>query len=207
MKARWLLPAVALPLAWAAPALADSLTFKLVDEFSGAVQPTGTLEATFLKVGNDVQLTLTSNLKASEFVSLWYFNFNPNLDIVNVTPPSGVLVDEDNLKADGDGDFDFGFSFGNGVFGEGDGPLVYTISASRELFASDFNFLSEPAGGQGPFKSAAHVQGVYNPNNPEPNNTSGSGWIAAVVPLPPVVLGGSMLMGLVALHRRSRAQV
>jgi hypothetical protein len=79
------------------------------------------------------------------------------------------------FKADGDGEYDINLSFTTGgntnkTFTGGD-SLQYTISGSG-ISASSFDFLSHPAGGHGPFITAAHIQ------NTTGAGSGGSGWVA-----------------------------
>ena len=74
---------------------------------------------------------------------------------------------------------------------------TFTITGAG-ITVADFDYLSAPAGGNGPFKVAAHVQGIEG---------GLSGWLTGggnnpVVPLPPAALaGGAMLAGLVVRRR------
>ena len=201
MKSRWILPAVALPLAWVPAASADTIFF-LNSVFSGN-QPGGTLTATFEDVAvGTVKLTLQNDLVLQEYVSAWYFNFdlakdptglNFSVDPLN-TVSATIQTGTNAFKADGDGKYDILFSFPTPAvdrFDAGTPALVYTITGSG-ITSSSFDFLSYPDGGSGPFQTAAHVQGIG------PTGAL-SGWITT--PLPPVMLGGAMLMGLVGLRR------
>jgi hypothetical protein len=175
----------------AAPAHAALLTFNYDNEFSGGTAPEGSdpwLTAIFDDdpdgngtVDTDVRLTLSgSGLTDAEFVTGWYFNLNPAydptlLDIsnVDVSDVGSVSVDTgvDAFKADGDGKYDilFTLSESGDRFTSGD-SLVFDIGGIGGLTALDFDFLSSPDGGHGPFLSAAHVQGI-GPSN------GLSGWI------------------------------
>jgi hypothetical protein len=82
--------------------------------------------------------------------------------------------------ADGDGKYDVLLSFGNGQTGLGPGQsavftLSYNFGGVHSIASSDFNFLSTPAGGHGPFYAAAHIQNTGT-------GGAGSGWIAAPEP-------------------------
>ena len=177
----------------AAPANATLLTFNYDNEFSGGNAPEGPdpwLTAVFNddpdnngSVDTAVRLTLSgSGLTDGEFVSLWYFNLNPaysptlltftNVDVSDVGSVS-VSKGPDAFKADGDGLYDFLFTIStappNTRFTSGD-SLVFDIGGIGGLTALDFDYLSTPDGGHGPFLSAAHVQGI-GPSN------GLSGWI------------------------------
>jgi hypothetical protein len=171
-------------------------------EYSGGTAPSGPtpwITATFIDVGtNQVQLNMTAgNLTGSENIKGWYFNFDDTLDltsdltslniaVANISAVDSVTVtkDKNNVKADGDGKYDFMFAFptsGN-KFTSGE-TVVYdlTYTGTGTMNISSFNFMSSPAGGHGPFYSAAHIQntGVLGDK---------SGWIAnettTVVPEP-----------------------
>jgi hypothetical protein len=121
-----------------------------------------------------VQLTITdTGLVTDEFASALYFNLNPNFDPSNlafslVGSSSGFAIptinhqSADSYKADGDGKYDVRFNFATALgstFTVGD-FITYQIAGIPGLVAADFNYLSRPAGGSGPFYSAAHVQGI-----------------------------------------------
>jgi hypothetical protein len=168
--------ALALVVLSAAPAAASAgLVMTLNTEFSGGSNPSGTapwLRAEFADAGTDtVTLTLTSLLQdADEFVSIWAFNFDPAkaaqlaaLSIVQGTGPAATITKGiDFFQAGGDGKYDIKFDFDTSAsgdrFGQGD-SATFTITGSGITEAS-FNFLSQPAGGKGPFFTAAHVQGI-----------------------------------------------
>ena len=81
----------------------------------------------------------------------------------------------DAFQANGDGLFDIQVLFDNSDgdsnrFGVGD-SAEYTITGFPALDVESFNFLSAMGGGQGRFRTAAHVGGI-GPND------QGSGWIA-----------------------------
>ncbi|MDB6063817.1 MAG: hypothetical protein JWR26_25 [Pedosphaera sp.] len=163
-----------------------------------------------------VNLTLsTGGLTGTEFISELYLNLNnvlnPNSLIFTLTSSIGTFSNPsistgvDQFKADGDGKYDvlLGFSTaGTGRFGVGD-SITYQITGIAGLQASDFDFLSAPAGGSGPFLSAAHVQSIGNGN---------SGWIAPTIltpapePATAVLLGSAMIIWAGARRFRNRSQ-
>ena len=177
----------------AAPAHAAMLTFNYDNEFSGGTAPEGPdpwLTAVFNddpdgngSVDTAVRLTLSgSGLTDAEFVSGWYFNLNPaynptlltvsNVDVSDVGSVS-VSKGTDAFKADGDGKYDLLFDLSTAPPGTrfiGGDSLVFDIGGIGGLTALDFNYLSAPDGGHGPFLSAAHVQGI-GPSN------GLSGWV------------------------------
>ena len=182
-----------------APDVRGALSFGLNSEFSGGTAPASALrpwtEVTFTSLSpTSVQLTVQNpNLTGSENVRGLYLNFNDSRAVGNLVFSSPLqtgsfILPTINLgmnayKADGDGRYDIFLDFAAGgdlseTFGD-DEVLTYTLSfTGGNLAESDFNFLSQPAGGKGPFYAAAHVQ-----------NTPGgsSGWICpnfSVVPEP-----------------------
>jgi hypothetical protein len=193
------------------------VTFNLDQEFSGGQAPAGPppwLTATFTQNGaNHVTLTLSAaGLTNSENASEWDFNvtdaFVGNLifgsEIKSGTFDTPTISQGLNaFKADGDGDYDISFGFTTGgvankVFGAGETD-TWDISATG-LTANDFNQLSAPDGGHGPFFTAAHVQ------NTTGAGSGGSGWISPSVPEPSatllVPLGG--ILGFVLRFRLRR---
>jgi hypothetical protein len=162
------------------PLSAATVTYDF-GQVSGGTAPAGSppwLEAVFTDAGqpaNTVQLTINAaNLSGSEFVSCWYFNLNPALNpkalSFSVSGSSGSFTDPtvqtgpNGFKAGPDGKYDvlFNFATGGGAstrFSSGD-SLTFTITGISGLTASDFDFLSAPAGGSGPYGSAAHIQAI-----------------------------------------------
>jgi hypothetical protein len=113
------------------------------------------------------------------------------------TPVSGTYAStqissgSNKFMADGDGKYDIQLLYPTGMgFNKGMTSSYYITDSSESLTAGDFFALSAPAGGHGPFYSAAHVQ------NTTGTGTGGSGWIAPV-PLPGA--GGLLLSGLASL--------
>jgi len=183
------------------------VTFGLVEEFSGATPPERTVPPPWLTVtiddgANDadgiVTLTLAAtNLTGSEKVKEWCLNLDPQLtptDLVfTEVTRSGTFNDPaigkgtDAYQPDGDGLYDIQFAFGHtgGAsknFGAGE-SVQYTVhlSGSSALSAASFDFLSTPAGGHGPYPTAAHVLSI---------GTGGkSGWVTAPEPATLVLLG------------------
>lgn len=171
------------------PLGASTVTYDFGDT-SGGATPTGAapwLEAVFTDTGlpaNTVQLTVSAaNLTGSEFLSCLYFNLNPALDPTGLsflasgstglfTSPTAQAA-ANGFKAGPDGKFDFLINFtttgdASTRFTGGD-SITFTITGITGLTATDFDFLSAPAGGSGPYSSAAHIQGI------DPNSLSG--WI------------------------------
>ena len=209
----WFLTALALAIS-PVPAQATSITLELVLEYTGGNEPLGVppwLSATFDDGGTagSVTLTLTSNLTDQEFASKWVFNLNPILDptalafshVSGVAPsPTFPQTGVNAFTAASDSFYDILFEFPNNPisarFGAGDSS-VFNITGIGSLTASSFNFLSQPGGPQGPFHSAAHVQGIGP-------NAEGSGWIATPEPSTLILLGFGL--GGLALWRKRKSE-
>ena len=133
-------------------------------------------------------LTITAlNLTGNEFISAFYFNFDPSLNAalyLPATPDTGTQVDwnsigagNDAFEADGDGFFDFLVDFppppgdADSKFTAGE-TFILTWVAATGLTTADFDFASVggPEGKTG-FYAAAHVQGIGSEED--------SGWIGA----------------------------
>jgi hypothetical protein len=199
----------------AAPARAAVITFDLNTEFSGATPPAGAapwLRATFDDGGGSgsVTMTLTAlNLINQEFTFNWFFNLdpalNPNSLVFSAPAKVGAFADPaiatgvNAFQADGDGLYDIRLEFDNAPpanrFGPGD-AVTYTITGIPTLTANSFNFLSAPAGGSGPFPTAAHVGGI-----------GGSGDLSGWVTVPEPVTLGVLMLGVLPLSRATRRRV
>ncbi|MBN1443933.1 MAG: hypothetical protein JXA90_14580 [Planctomycetes bacterium] len=184
------------------PCSADSVSFQLVEEFSGAQQPEGYIIATFDDGGAPGSVTLTidaTNLVGTEFVKEMYFNLDPSLDPsalrFEMVGGSGQYAEpsyptgSEAFRAGGAGYYDVVLGFREGPpqqrLGAGD-VIQIEITGIECLTAGSFNFLSAPGGSLSPFPVAAHVGGV-GPDG------EGSGWVT-VVPEP-----GSFLLAVVSM--------
>jgi hypothetical protein len=172
------LGAIALAAAFTSPsALGTGFVYQFDNSFSGPA-PTGPapwVEATFQDTSQGVLLSVDNGgLAGGDFLSQLYLNINPadNAKIANLTftlegSTMGVAAPTiqtaaDQFKADGDGLYDILFNFAtasSGRFGAGD-TITYLISGIPGLSSADFQFLSTPDGGHGPFDAAGHVQNI-----------------------------------------------
>ena len=196
-----------------AHAASSSLYFDT--EFSGGQAPAGSapwLVATFVDQAapNAVRLTLdAAGFTGNENVLSTYFNLDPLLNSAQLsftyaalsTGPAAakITTGADCCKADGDGEYDIRFTFPSGGGFDAAETVVYDIvySGLGTLSALSFNFLSAPAGGNGPFLAAAHIQNTGI-------GGGGSGWIApvSVVPEPGTWMLMLLALGIIALRRR-----
>jgi len=197
MKLAAVIVALAMTLALV-PAASATLTFYYCEEFSGATPPAGPapwLSASFTDQGGGVvRLTMsTFGLVGSEFANTWMFNLDPtltagslNFAVVagNGSVPNAINLGTDAFQADGDGLYDIEFDFPpppgtfDAKFTAGE-TVSYDITYGGvgTFNENSFDFLSTPAGGHGPFKSAVHVQGIGE-------DGSGSGWVNDCIPTP-----------------------
>ena len=168
-----------------ATARASTVTISLDYVFSGAT-PASTapfLTATF-RDGADcsggacaagtVQLLLTASLEsADEFVTEWDFNSSvlPLTITQNNGPTASISTGSNAFKADGDGFYDIGLVFASGPPSarmDGTDTAMFTITGAG-ITTATFNQLSfGSTGSGGPFRSAAHIQGIQ---------PSCSGWV------------------------------
>jgi hypothetical protein len=190
---------------WTSQAQAETLSFALGTTYSAdSVPPANAppwLTATFDDHGTSGTVTLEiepKNLSITEFIGACYFNLDsamdPNLLQFGALQKTGSFADptilhvaQDSYKADGDGKYDILFAFAENEqarFNGGDKLRVDITGIG--LWASSFDLLSKPAGGNGPFTVAAHLQGIVVPGEP-----NGSAWIATPEPstLVPLIVG------------------
>ncbi|MFN0315413.1 MAG: hypothetical protein ACKVQA_10285 [Burkholderiales bacterium] len=163
-------------------AQAATLTLEFSSVFSG-IGPGGSapwVTAAFTDVAGGVRLDIQAiGISAPEGLHSVYFNLDPALvaTSVNFAPLGGKLATvsrgEDKYKADGDGKYDFFLEFGTGVAAMQGGEFSrYLLSGPLGLTVASFNFLSQPAGGHGPFLAASHIQGTGA-------GGGDSGWVSA----------------------------
>jgi hypothetical protein len=196
---------------------ANALTFNLDVEYSGATEPAGdppwlTAEITDVAL-NTVEISMsTSGLTDSEFVGGWYFNWDFDSDDLSsveflvppsTTDPGALSITFNPNGLDADGTLGFGFDILFNFPESSDDRFKANQLAVYEfigegLTASAFNFLNAAEN----FFSAAHVQGIANP---DPFKTSG--WIgatssSAAIPEPgTILLLGAGLAGLFGARR------
>jgi hypothetical protein len=183
---------------------ADTLFYYFDHEFSGAQAPAGAapwIQASFADTSTAGTVLLTvQNVQftGTENISGLYFNLNPgtsfnpnNLKFSSYTSMGAfnaptIQTGENAFKADGDGDYDFLFSFATGTVGTFAANDSFTFDITEtgvpNLKATDFEFLSNPDGGHGPFYAAAHVQNTTGAGN------GGSGWVEPDVGMSGVVV-------------------
>jgi hypothetical protein len=141
---------------------------------NGPIGPGPWVNASFHDVTNGtVSLIISNNgLCGSEFLSGLYLNLNTNYSATSLSfqfvggtagvRPTNIWTGRDQFKADGDGKYDILLDFDAASahrFAAGD-YLEYLITGIADLNVLDFQYLSAPAGGSGPFFAAAHVQSI-----------------------------------------------
>jgi hypothetical protein len=204
------------------PLYADKLTpedllFSLDSVYTGSATPQGTppwLTATFTNVNtNSVQLTLAYsalNAGTGDYISNWFFNFNPALEVLglNFSLVSGVAADPitlayDGVLAGGDLLFDMQFSFAANSFNPG-ASSVYLISSTVDsIDALSFSFLSTNASGLTNYYSSANILGSGSWIASATAQTPGPGPGPAPVAEPAsVILLGLGLGGLTVFGRK-----
>jgi hypothetical protein len=196
------------------------LALNLDQVYTGEFSPGGT--APWLKIivtdtGTDeVSLKFEAGgLTSDMFLTSVYMNYtgSPSVLTFGNDPTIVGAMDEpsigqgsDAFKAPGDGKFDLVFDFetsnaGGGTKRFGAGESITYVVTGEDLDPSDFNALSAPDGGAGPFIAVAHLQGV--------EGTIGSSHIyATVVPEPTTMIAGALLLlpfGASALRLRRKS--
>ena len=196
------------------PASATILSFDITFIFDGLGVPTNPspwVNATFDDGGSPGTVDLTISALGldgdNEKVAGIYFNLDPSLNpalLVFSDPIKTGAFDNpvinkgiNGYKADGDGYYDILINFGSGgtvkAFNGGE-TVKYTITLAS-LTANSFDFLSAPAGGKGPYQTAAHIQSL--------GATDEAAWVTT--PEPATI--GLLSIGALSLLRRRKNAV
>ena len=187
-----------------AVAKADPLIFNLTaPDFSGSNSVAGTLTINISNSGaGQVTFTITNNTDG--FIDSIYLNNTvlaalPTLNCTGCSAVGSMNVSfgSNAFKADGDGKYDLLLEFPTADaanrFESGE-SITFTLTATN-LTSDSFDDLSLPAGGNGPFRVAAHVQ-----------NTASSGglsvWITETPEPTSMLLLGTGLIGIAAGVRK-----
>jgi hypothetical protein len=194
---------------------AGMVSFNMGAMFSWTGTPTYAppwLNAKFVDVSpGQVELTISAiGLGLGEKIDGVYLNLDPVLNpfqlAFSAPTKTGTFANPiishgtsskpyDQYKADGDGKYDILIAFDTttaGAFNGGE-AVKYTITLAS-LTANSFDFLSKPAGGNGPFVTAAHIL--------DTGGVSGtSAWVTTPEPATICILG----LGALSLLRRRRA--
>lgn len=208
----------------ASPALADELVLEYGNVYTGYSEPGDPTyaRATFTSTTpGTVSLQLEGFMASSAFISGFYFNLDPSLNLNSLdisheggtAPASGGMdIRSNNYSAGGGSRYDIRIAFptanwiGSPRF-NGTDTATFLFTSSDAITASSFNFLGTDRGDYGPFVSAAHVQGLGW-------RCDKSAWVSGeeiqqvvVVPLPPAAWAGVVSLagvaGLGAMRRRS----
>jgi len=150
-----------------------------------------------------LSVTVGGSVGIAEITEL-YFNLDPilnptdlSINYVGGSGPAPLSINQgvDAYKADGDGLYDIFINLptSTDTFDAGE-TLVFDIGGIASLTAGDFNYLSFPDGGTGPFLAAAKVQSTGIDGD-------GSDWIAPV-PVPAAVWLFASGLGLLGWLRR-----
>lgn len=198
----------------ATPSNALVISWHMVKEYTGATAPEGPPPWLTVIIDDkadpgNVTLTLISDLFGSEYVNLWFFNYDTDnftlapSDFVYQSSSTGpepiIQIGDNKYHAPQDGLFDIKLDFENAASGDRFGPLeevVFTI-IKPGLTADSFNFrsASDPYGSG--YFTVAHVGGI-GPTGDD------SGWIVHNPEPSTVLLLFLGLIGLVGFKKKAR---
>lgn len=200
----------AVAFASAITAQADPVTFVLGGaDFSGPTANTGgNITVQIANIAGGVRVTVTNNLvDPGAFLGALYLNTS----VAPLAGAAGTCVScaatngqtmtfnfgSDAFQADGDGRYDILIDFSTAsadrlLPGE---TVIFDLTSTTAGFTSDsFLVFAAPGGGNGPFRAAAHLQGLPNGQ---------SDWVAEEIPEPTsMILLGTGLATLAAGLRK-----
>ena len=193
---------VVLGLAAFSPAHADLVyDFTGAAEFSGSGAPAliGTVKVTISDIAGGVNILIEASGLLGDLKQV-YLNIDPYPGDAGpelFLDPDGNFVaeaDQDTFQADGDGIYDLLLDWVNPGPSSGNWNLIFIRAGLDE---TDFNALSAPGGGKGPFLAAIHVGDVRGEN-------TDSGWYAPTngVPEPATLILFGLGAGFIALRKR-----
>jgi hypothetical protein len=208
-------------------ASADTVSFDLFVEISGAQSPEGPFPWASITFDDDTGDSSTVEVEFNTFglieaekIKTWVFNFDDSLDETKLTfakvsaddvniadTDVGITVSENGISADGVHGFDIKFEFPAGAVADQSPPnLADGIFGAMETVVweitstQDINAASFDFLVAGTYPSAAHVLGIDAPGFEE---DGGSGWISTPIPGSVLLLApGLILLG--AIRRKFR---